>query len=95
MAQSSHTTTDHEEIKQWVEKRKGKPAHVKSTGNGNDEGILRIDFPRNSSDNLEEISWDEFFEKFDKSNLAFLYQDKKTDGEISYFNKFVRRDGQE
>lgn len=92
MAQSSNTTTDHEEIKQWVEKRKGKPAHVKDSGKKGDEGILRIDFPENGSDRLEEISWDDFFEKFDKSKLAFLYQDKKVSGEISYFNKFVSRE---
>ncbi|SDF72048.1 hypothetical protein [Chitinophaga filiformis] len=43
------------------------------------------------SDRLEEISWDEFFAKFEESELAFLYQDKKTDGETSYFNKLVSR----
>jgi hypothetical protein len=95
MAQSSNTTTDHDEIQKWVEKRKGKPAHVKDSGKKGDEGILRIDFPPNDSDRLEEISWDDFFEKFDKSNLAFLYQEKKADGEVSYFNKFVSRDNDE
>jgi len=94
MAQSSRTTTDHEEIKRWVEKRKGKPAHVKDTGKEGDEGILRIDFPPNDSDRLEELSWEEFFRKFDESDLAFLYQEEKADGSISYFNKFVSRDKQ-
>jgi len=41
---------------------------------------------------LEEISWEEFFEKFDESHLQFLYQDKTKDGKISRFHKFVSRD---
>jgi hypothetical protein len=88
---NSHTTTDHDKIRQWVEERKGKPAQVKGTGDKKDPGVLRINFPGGSEDKLEDISWDEFFEKFDKEKLAFLYQDKKTDGETSYFNKLVSR----
>ena len=45
MASESHTTTDHDEIRKWVESNKGKPAGVKDTGGGDDPGILRIDFP--------------------------------------------------
>jgi uncharacterized protein YhbP (UPF0306 family) len=37
---------------------------------------------------LEEISWEEFFEKFDESNLAFLYQE----GKNTRFNKLVKRE---
>ncbi|TWV98731.1 hypothetical protein [Chitinophaga pinensis] len=91
MTQSSNVTTDHQTIKEWVESRNGKPAQVQGTGDKNDPGILRIDFPENGSDKLEEISWDEFFDKFDENNLAFLYQDEKADGEQSYFNKFISR----
>ena len=40
---------------------------------------------------LEEIEWDEFFQKFDESDLAFLYQDRTKDGKISRFHKFVRQ----
>jgi hypothetical protein len=40
---------------------------------------------------LEEISWEEFLKKFEESKLAFLYQEKKANGEISTFNKFVNR----
>jgi hypothetical protein len=93
MADTSTTTTDHDTIRRWVEERGGRPAAVKGTGNGDDAGILRIDFPgRGDDDSLEEISWDEFFEKFEDSNLAFLYQDTTKDGEESRFSKLVRRD---
>ena len=42
----SKTTTDCDEIRQWLEARDGRPAVVKSTrGKGDDTGVLRIDFP--------------------------------------------------
>jgi hypothetical protein len=87
-------TTDHEEIRRWVEERGGRPAKVKGTeGSGDDPGVLRIDFPGvGEEDRLEEISWDEWFKKFDEENLAFLYQDEVKSGEESRFVKLVRRD---
>jgi hypothetical protein len=87
----SHTTTDHKKIKKWAEERDGVPATVKATEEKGHAGILRIDFgPKEKG--LEEISWDEFFKKFDEAGLAFLYQDKTKDGKVSRFHKFVTRD---
>jgi len=89
-------TSDHETIRKWAEARGGKPAHVKSTGKKGDVGILRIDFPGYSGANsLEEISWDEFFEKFDESELALVYQEETADGERSNFNKLISRNSVE
>lgn len=86
-------TTDHEEIRRWVEKRGGHPARVKGTERGESAGLLRIDYPGYSGEGkLEEISWDEFFEGFEENNLAFLYQEKTKDGEQSRFSKLVDRD---
>jgi hypothetical protein len=86
----SHTTTDHNTIRKWVEEREGVPTTVKETEQDGHAGILRIDFgPR--EDGLEKIGWDEFFEKFDEAGLAFLYQDKTKDGKVSRFHKFVSR----
>lgn len=93
MAGSSKTTTNHDEIRRWAEERGGKPATVKRTERNNEPGVLRIDFPGYSGqDSLEEISWDEFFRKFDEKNLAFLYQDTTSSGEQSRFFKLVSRD---
>ena len=62
---TNRVLTDHDEIRQWVEERGATPATVKRTGNEDDPGILRIDFPGYSGENsLEPISWDEFFQKF-------------------------------
>jgi hypothetical protein len=90
----TRTTTDHDEIRRWVEEHDGKPARVRGTGDdGNDAGVLRIDFPGGAGeDDLEHISWDEWFQKFDEQNLAFLYQESKASGEDSTFFKLVSRD---
>ena len=93
MSQSKRTT-DHEQIRRWVEARNGKPARVQGTGTTDDAGLLRIDFPEKESaeedDELEEISWDEFFDKFDDGNLVFIYQENTARGQQSNFNKFAR-----
>jgi len=92
MSNLSKTTQDHDEIRNWAEERGGKPSHVKETGGKNDPGLLRIDFPGYSGEGkLEEISWDEFFEKFDEQELALVYQERTADGEKSNFNKLVSR----
>jgi hypothetical protein len=92
MASQSHTTTDHDEIRRWVEEHDGKPASVKGTGSKEDPGILRIDFPGGSgSESLELMDWNEWFEKFEENNLAFLYQEQKADGSDSTFFKLVER----
>jgi hypothetical protein len=88
----SKTTTDHDEIRKWVEAHDGVPASVRGTENGESAGVLRIDFPGGAGDDrLEPISWDEWFEKFDEEGLAFLYQERKASGEDSTFFKLVER----
>jgi hypothetical protein len=75
-----------------VEAHGGRPARVKGTGDGDDPGVLRIDFPGGAGeDELEPISWDDWFRKFDEENLAFLYQEQRSGGEDSTFFKLVRR----
>lgn len=90
---SAEPTTDHEKIRKWAEERGGKPVAVKGTGGGDDPGIIRIDFPGYTpSDRFEEITWDEWFQKFDENDLALLYQEKTADGKKSNFNKLVKRE---
>ncbi|PBC19349.1 hypothetical protein FJV83_29055 [Mesorhizobium sp. WSM4307] len=84
----SHTTTNHDEIRKWAEERQGRPAVVRTKGEG---GILRIDFGE-PEEGFDSIDWDEFFRIFDENDLAFLYQAKTSDGKSSRFNKFVERD---
>jgi hypothetical protein len=87
---SSKTTTDHDTIRNWAEKRGGVPATVEGTEKDSEEaGILRLEFRKYND--LEQIDWDAFFEKFEKSKLAFLYQDKTAGGRLSRFHKFIQR----
>jgi hypothetical protein len=91
---SSLTLTDHEQIRRWAEQRGAKPAAVKRTHSDEDVGIIRLDFPGYSGEGtLEEIGWDEFFEKFEEGQLALVVQEKTADGKQSNFNKLVRREG--
>ncbi len=93
MASEATTTTNHDEIRTWVQERGGHPARVKGTESKNSVGLLRIDYPGFSGeDTLEEITWDEFFEAFDEEGLAFLYQDETKDGKESRFSKLISRD---
>lgn len=90
---SAKTTTNHDEIRKWVEKRGGHPAVVAATENGRDSGsgLLRIDYDEpggNDDDRLHRITWNEFFEIFDRNDLAFLHD---SEGE-SRFSKFVQKE---
>lgn len=83
---TSKETKDHDAIKEWVENRQGEPALVRDAESERKEngGVLRIKFDEDT-DELQAISWEEFFKIFDDRDLTFLYD---TDKE-SRFNKFV------
>ena len=94
----SKTTQDHEEIQQWAERRGAKPGEVASTEGKGAQGILRLMIPKPPHHNdgaLKEISWDEFFEKFDASGLALVYQEVTAEGAESNFNKLVHPDDED
>jgi hypothetical protein len=83
----SKTTRDHDIIRRWAEERGGKPTMVEGTK------ILRFNFDEPGGDDdekLKEVSWEEFFEVFDNSDLTFLHTDETHGGQTSRFFKFVR-----
>ena len=85
----AEVTTDHDTIRTWAEAKGGRPAAVDRTHKGGDVGIIRIMFPKapqSEHENLAEISWNEFFEDFEKRELALLYE------QDSQFNKIVGRE---
>ena len=56
--------------------------------------MIRLEFPgysRSRDESLQEIDWDEFFEKFDANGLALVYQEKTAGGQKSNFNKLISR----
>lgn len=96
MATRSNVTTDHVVIRRWAEERGAHPASVASTASEDDPGIVRLDFPGYTGESsLSEISWEDFFEKFEEKELAFVYQERTLDGEVSNFNKLVSRNSVE
>jgi len=93
----SKTTQDHEEIRHWAEARGAVPAEVSSTHGKKDEpGVLRFCFPNakgRNNQSLNEISWDDFFDKFDSNNLELVFQEKTASGQRSNFNKLLHQGG--
>ena len=66
------TTTDHDEIRTWVDEHGGRPSlrERKDTM----PGIIDINFDTLENNNIEEtISWDEFFDIFDSLNMQFRF----------------------
>jgi hypothetical protein len=54
--------------------------------------MIRLDFPGYSGEeSLQEISWDDWFQKFDENDLALMVQDVEFGGQPSNFNKLVKR----
>jgi hypothetical protein len=93
MSSESKTTTDHDTIRRWAQERDGTPASVRGTGDDGEAGVLRIDFPGGAgAESLQQIAWEEWFQKFDENNLCFLYQEEKASGEGSTFFKLINRE---
>jgi hypothetical protein len=87
-------TTDHDVIRRWTEERGAKPARLQGTGGKGDIGIIRLEFPGAPGardEKLEEISWDDWFRKFDENGL-FVYEETTASGPKSNFNKLVKRE---
>jgi hypothetical protein len=81
----SLVTRNHEVIRQWAEERGASPATISGTQDQARPRVLRLDFPGYGGEELEKISWEEWFEPFDERNLAFHFQEHKTDGTLSNF----------
>lgn len=92
MKETQKITTEPEVVIKWAEERGGKPARIKGTGNAEDPGMIRIDFPNFSGEDLEGISWEKWIDVFEQRNLALVYQEETKDGEKNNFNKLIDRD---
>lgn len=92
MEHLSLRTTDHDLVREWVEDRGGRPA-LALTPDGMDTA-LRIDFG-DAGDELEEVTWNEFFKLFEDNELALAYEEVAADGSESYEYSFVSRNALE
>lgn len=90
----AHTraTTDHEMIRQWVRERGGAPSMARRVGQPA-EGALVVNFPDDGSDGpVVDISWADFFQRFEDQNLAFVYRESLPEAEDAYYYQLVDRD---
>jgi hypothetical protein len=95
MASETRATTDHEEIRSWVEDHDGRPATIRGTANDDQPRSLRFHFPGGAGhDKLENISWDEWFSAFDDSKLSLLYCEHQAGVMDSTFFQLVSKDKQ-
>jgi hypothetical protein len=60
-------TADHAEIRRWVEKHGGYPGLVE-VADGRERLAVAFD-----PDSCRPVSWEDFFERFDRESLAFSY----------------------
>ena len=85
-------TQDHDVIRQWAERRGAVPATVPGTRHGDRLGVLRFNFPGYGGQDLEEVSWEEWFRTFDERGLNFIYQEQRSDGSDSNFFRLENPD---
>ena len=77
-------TADHAEIRRWVEEHGGYPGLVEAA-DGRER--LAVAF---GADDERRLSWEEFFERFDRESLAFAY-DPEGNGDATATAKLVSR----
>lgn len=80
---SEQFTTDHNEIRTWFEARGGAPVLITNyeevaRGSEAEGDYLHISFDP-SDKNMTEITWAEFFDRFETDNLALVYDSQEED----------------
>ena len=60
-------TADHAEIRRWIEEHGGHPG-LEEAGDGRERLAVGFD-----GTTCRRVSWEEFFERFDRESLAFAY----------------------
>jgi len=96
MPGETKVTTDHHEIRRWAEDRGGRPVRVKHDVLNPSASTVQIDFLFDQyDDNLEEVSWEQFFEAFESHGLALVYQTETENGKVSRFGRIVPRNAVE
>ncbi len=100
------TLTDHDAVRDWAAARMGSPAVVDVSPEPGTQPLLRLVFdqavyqdqdqaerPPNSG-GLELVEWDEWFELFDKAELALVVAADRPGIRDSWY-QMIRRDGKD
>jgi hypothetical protein len=82
-------------IRLWADDRQAQPATGEETLSGpatvnvNDGGAgIRFNFPGVSR--FRPISWEEWFDNFDRHRLVFVYEEQMEDGGVSTRHRLMR-----
>ena len=77
----TQTTNDHEAIRRWAAEHRAEPATGEASASGpatidvNDGGVgIRFNFPGFAR--FRPISWDEWFDHFDRHRLLFAFEEQ-------------------
>lgn len=87
-------TRNHDVIRRWAEERQATPSTVPGSEHDGHVGVLTFDFPGYGGQNLQHISWDDWFQAFDARNLVILFQEHLQDGRPSNFFHLVNSEQQ-
>lgn len=92
-------TTNHQEIRDWIERNDGIPYLIDHPEAKADKKGLRINFPGYIDEMLlsesqlgKEISWEEFFSMFEEQQLRFLYEEPVEGVDPTRWYRFENRD---
>ncbi|RIQ18319.1 hypothetical protein [Jiangella rhizosphaerae] len=78
-------TRDHEVIRRWAESRGAVPAGTPDvTGAAVSPSTLQLAMP-GADARADEVSWDRWFESFDRYDLRFQYREAEADGTTSTY----------
>jgi hypothetical protein len=84
----TRATTDHDEIRRWMESLRARPAVIEAGARGEPD-IIQVHLPGSSGENVHDVSWAEFFARFDEGKLALVYHERA--GRKSPAHRLVRR----
>lgn len=68
-------TIDHEDIKTWAETRQARPVRLRRFDDESITERVRFRFPEDEYPGEEDLTWEEFFDIFDRSRLEFVFED--------------------
>ena len=93
MSGETKVTTNHEEIRRWASDRGGRPVMLQHDLANPRAAELQIDLLFHKyDDRKKEVSWDDFFARFEGDQLALVYQTETEGGKLSRFARIVRRE---
>ena len=83
-------TRDHDVIRAWARERMAGPAVGEGGVSVPDAGSkLRLGFPGMTQ--LHNVSWEDWFQEFDRHDLVFAFRERRDDGQVSQDYRIITR----